>query len=200
MNRKIGMVSAAVNLLAVAAFALCMPFGFMIGNYLSSMFIAFSFVPLICALVAYGKPEASAAGYAAMAFAAMYGTVILLVYFAQVTTVRLETLDAQAASLLDFQRFGLFFHYDLLGYCFMALATFFAGLTLEPRSKLDKALRNLLLIHGIFAISCFLLPMLDVFGPDMQGAEWIGTLVLEFWCLYFMPVGVLAFLHFKTKA
>lgn len=47
---------------------------------------------------------------------------------------------------------GLFFSLDLLGYALMSLATFFAGLTVEPKDKPSKWLRALLMIHGVFFI------------------------------------------------
>lgn len=47
MNRKIGAVSSIVNLLAVLGFAASMPFSFNFGSYLCSMFIAFSFIPMV---------------------------------------------------------------------------------------------------------------------------------------------------------
>lgn len=119
------------------------------------------------------------------------------VYFAQMTTVRTGGLTSQAVSLLDFQQFGLFFNYDLLGYALMALSTFFAGLTICVKSKADKWLKALLLIHGVFFLTCFILPMLGLFTTDMAGAEWIGTAVLEFWCVYFIPISVLSFFHFS---
>jgi hypothetical protein len=194
------MASSVVNICAVALFALFMPFGFFFGEYLASIFIAFSFVPLVCALTAQGRPEAKVAGHTAAVFAGMYAVVNILVYFAQVTTLRLESLNEQATALLDYSAFSLFFNYDLLGYCFMAVATFFAGTTIEVRTKSDKALRWLLLIHGVFAVSCFIMPMTGVFNPGMSGAVWIGTVVLEVWCAYFIPVGVLAFLHFRSRS
>lgn len=49
MNRKIGVYGSAANLIAVVCFALSMLFGFDYGSYFSSMFIAFSFVPMMCA-------------------------------------------------------------------------------------------------------------------------------------------------------
>jgi hypothetical protein len=199
MNREIGMVSSVANVCAVAAFAVCMPLGFLFGDYFASMFIAFSFVPLICTFAAYGKPEAKTAGYAAMIFAGLYAAVILLVYFAQVTTVRLESLSGQATALIDFQSFGLFFNDDLLGYCFMALSTFFAGLVVDVKTRADKVLKWLLLIHGIFAVGSFVMPMLGIFNSNTQGADRIGTGLLEFWCVYFIPVGILSFIHFKRK-
>lgn len=87
------------------------------------------------------------------------------------------------------------FNYDLLGYGLMSLATFFAGLTIKPRTKADKWLKCLLMIHGVFFISCLVMSMFGVFRADSPA--WIGVAVLEFWCLYFCPVGILSFMHFS---
>lgn len=84
---------------------------------------------------------------------------IMLVYFAQLTTVKNELLNEQAANLLVFGKFGLIFNYDLLGYGVMALSTFFTGLSMKPKNKTDKWLRALMLIHGVFYYSCTFMPM-----------------------------------------
>jgi len=173
--------------------------GFDFGSYLVCMFIAFSFVPMMCAFNNYSVQDKKVAGYTSAIFSGIYAVVILLVYFAQVTTIRLDRLNAQALQIIDYSRFGLFFSYDLLGYGMMALSTFFAGLTIVPITKLDKWLKWLLIVHGMFFISCFITPLLGLFRVGMQGVEWIGVAVLEFWCVYFIPIGVLSFLHFKNK-
>lgn len=197
MNRKIGIVGASVNLLAIFGFAVSLPFAFNFGSFLSSMFIAFSFVMMMCCFLYFAAPERKVAGYTAVSFAAVYAAIILLVYFTQLTTVRLGGLTEQARELLDFQQMGLIFNFDLLGYALMALATFFAGLTVSVKNRADKWLRALLLIHGVFFISCLLLPMFGVFQADSPA--WIGVAVLEVWCAYFCPVAVLSFLHFKRQ-
>lgn len=152
---------------------------------------------MMCCFLHFTAPERKAAGYAAAAFAGAYAAIILLVYFTQLTTVRFGGLTELARTLLDFQQMNLFFSFDLLGYALMALATFFAGLTICPRSSADKWLRALLLIHGVFIISCLLLPMLGIFQADSPA--WIGVAVLEFWCAYFCPVAILSFLHFQNE-
>lgn len=197
MNKKIAMFSSMINIMAVFSFAICMIIGSDAGSYFSSMFIAFSFIPMVCAFAWLSKEKFRVAGYSAVGFATIYATIILLVYFAQLTTVRIGGLTQQAAMLLDFKQFGLLFNYDLLGYALMSLATFFAGFTIETKSKSDKWLKGLLMIHGIFFISCLVLPMIGLFSTDMKGADWIGIAVLEFWCIYFIPVGILSFLHFS---
>ena len=67
-------------------------------------------------------------------------------------------------SIISFGHVGsLFFNYDLLGYGMMALSTFFLGLTIRADNSADKWLRRLMLIHGIFFLSCFIMPMTGMF-------------------------------------
>ena len=195
MNRKIVMYSSAINACSIIGFAISMLIGFDAGSYFSSMFIAFSFVPMMCGYAFYSEKNCKLAGYVGAAFAAMYAAIILLVYFAQLTTVRISELTEQAETILDFQKMGLMFNYDLLGYALMALSTFFAGLTVNARTKTDQWLKWLLLIHGIFFVSCLVFPMLGLFKAD--GPAWVGVAVLEFWCFYFCPISILSFLHFS---
>ena len=194
MNRVIGRAAAAINLLSVAAFALSMLVGCLFISYLSSLFIALSFLPMMAVFAQKG----GAAGSCALGFGGMYALCNGVVYCAQLGAVR-RGLSEGAAALLDFQRFGLFFDLDLFGYGLMALATFFAGLTVVPRCREERWLKGLLLGHGVFALGCFALPILGVFGPGMEGGAWIGTVLLEGWCLYFAPVGVLCRRYFGRR-
>ncbi|CFX70469.1 Uncharacterized [Syntrophomonas zehnderi OL-4] len=198
MDKKAGMYAALLTLAGVLGFALSMITASSFGNYLASMLIAWGFVPMICSFAAYSKKGAKAISYTAIAFATVYVTLIMMVYFAQLTTVRLEVLNEQTKRILDYTEFGLFFNYNLLGYAFMALATFFIGWTVNAQKNRDKWLKGLLLAHGIFAFIC-VIPLLGVFHPNMQGGEWIGILILELWCLYFTPVCILSYLHFKSQ-
>ena len=197
MNKKIGAAGALVDLIAVLGFAASMLLGLNYVSYFCSMFIAFGFVIMMCSFLHFAAPERKTAGYVAAAFSAVYAAIILIVYFTQLTTVRLATLTEQTRELLDFQQMGMFFSLDLLGYALMSLATFFAGLTVEPKDKPTKWLRALLMIHGVFFISCLLMPMLGVFRADRP--EWIGVAVLEFWCAYFCPIAALALHYFRGQ-
>ena len=132
------------------------------------------------------------------AFGVIYAVLVLLVYFAQTTTVRWGNLNEQAARILDFQRGGLLFYYDLLGYGMMALSTFFIGLSISPSSRADKWLKYLMMVHGVFFISCLILPMTGMFaGMADGGAGNGGTTALLGWCAYFLPIGVLSYQHFQ---
>ena len=132
MNKKVGMYSSIITFLAVFAFAVCMLLGILLkndtigknGSYISSIFIAFGFIPMICSYLSFTKNEYKSLGLIALAFSIMYGVIIIIVYYAQLTTVRLSKLSEEAILILDYSKFGLFFNYDLLGYMFMALSTF----------------------------------------------------------------------------
>ena len=133
-----------------------------------------------------------------VAFAVIYVVMVLLVYYAQTTSIRLGGLNEQAVRILDFQRGGLLFNYDLLGYGMMALSTFFIGLSIKPDSKVDKWLKYLMILQGVFFIGCFIMPMTGVFTSMANGeAGNGGTIALLGWCAYFIPVGVLACKHFR---
>jgi hypothetical protein len=199
MNKRMGMYSSITTLLGVIGFAISMIVSFDNGSYFFSLIIAWGFVPMVCSFASIGSKDSRAAGFSAIAFASIYVVLVGLVYFAQLTTLRLSELSEQAVAILDYQSLGsLFFNYDLLGYAFMALATFFIGLTIEPKNKQEKILKILLLVHGIFSATCILMPILGVFNSDMAGGEIIGVLVLEFWCIYFTPICVLSYFYFKN--
>lgn len=199
MNRKIGMIGSALNCVTVILFAIFMLIRFDFGSYLVCMFLALGFVLMISALLQECEENRKVAANVSMIFTGAYVVIILLVYFAQTTSVRLDGLSNQALQILNYSNSGLFFYYDLLGYGLMALATFFAGLTVKGECKVDKWLKWLLIIHGVFFISCFFMPMLGIFSSNSDGGYWAGVIALEFWCIYFIPVGVLSFIHFKNS-
>lgn len=199
-NKKTAVVSSIVNVIAVAGFAVSMLVSIDFCSYLFSIFIAFSFVTMMCCYAFYADSSRKIPGMCAAVFSAIYAAIIFIVYFSQLTTVRYSELSEQAAMLLDFSRFGLMFNYDLLGYAIMGLSTFFAGLTVIPKSKADKWTKYLLMIHGVFFFSCFIVPMLGVFKPNAGSSDSMtGVILLEFWCVYFIPIGILSALHFSRK-
>ena len=140
------------------------------------MGISWGFVPIVCAFAALSDKEKKAAAYTAVAFAAVYAVLIALVYYAQITTVRLSALSSEAYGLLSYTEFGLFFNYDLLGYAFMSLSTFFVSFALTPGDRGDGWLKWLLRIRRICGL-LRALPALGLFKPGLR-AGIMGVLVL----------------------
>lgn len=201
MNRKIGMYSSVTLTVMTLLFALGMIIG---NNYLSyfvCMILSWSYILLTCSLGTEASEERKAAVNGAMIFASLYGVFISLVYFTQLTTVAYQTASPDILEVLSYESLGsLMFNLDLLGYGFMALSTFLIGISIEPKNIVDKWLKILLMIHGIFAPASVLLPMLNIFSSDMgsSGAK-IGITLLLVWCAYIVPTGMLAILHFRKE-
>lgn len=200
MNRLISKIGAAVVTVSVLLFAVCLITDFSFGSYFVCMFLPIGYIMMSAGFHHESGEEHKVAANVGMIFSAIYAVLIFLVYFAQVTNVRLDDMSEQALKILDFKRGGLIFSYDLLGYGMMALSTFFIGLTIKAKSEADKWLKYLMMIHGVFFIGCFIMPMTGAFSEMSDGETSIGGVAaLVFWCIYFLPVGILAFIHFKTE-
>ena len=200
MNEKIARVGSLIVTITVAVFAVCMLIDFSFGSYFICIILPIGFIMMTTGFYNESESSKKVAAMNGVIFAAVYAVLIVIVYFAQITTVRLESLTEQAAQILDYSKGGLLFNYDLLGYGFMALSTFFTGLTIEGKSKADKVLKWLMLIHGIFFIVCLIMPITGVLRQTVGAdAGKGGVIALECWCAYFIPVGVLSYIHFGDK-
>ncbi len=201
MNTLVARIGAATVAVTVFLFAVCLIARFPFGSYVVCMFLPIGYIMTAAGFRRECSEERRAAADVGMVFAAIYAGLIFLVYFAQTTSVRLEELSEQAVRILDYRRGGLLFYYDLLGYGMMALSTFYIGLSFQAENKADKWLKVLLMLHGIFFIGCFVMPMTGVFTGMADGETGNGgTVALLFWCAYFFPVGVLAYRHFGKTA
>ena len=197
MNKRISRIGAAIVAATVFLFDVCMIVGFLFGSYLVCMLLPIGYIMMAAGFQQECPAERRVAANVGLILAAIYAVLILLVYFAQITSVRLDGLNEPALRILDYQRGGLMFNYDLLGYGMMALSTFFIGLSMKAERRADRWLKGLMLLHGIFFIGCFVMPMTGAFTAMADGeAGNGGTIALLFWCTYFFPIGVLAYRHF----
>ena len=201
LNQSIPKIGSAIVAVSVFLFALCMLVDYPFGSYLVCMFLPIGYIMMTAGFQNECSDERRVSANIGLVFSAIYAVLIFLVYFAQTTSVRQETLTEQAIRLLDYQRGGLLFNYDLLGYGMMAFSTFFVGLSIQADGAADKWLKYLLMIHGVFFIGCFIMPMTGVFTNMASGESGKGgTIALLIWCIYFLPIGVLAYKHFSRKA
>ena len=197
LNKIISKAGSSIVTVTVFLFALFLIINFPAGYYFVCLILPIGFIMMTAGLQNECEGDRKVAANIGLILAAVYATFIMLVYFAQLTTVKNELLNEQAAKLLVFGKFGLIFNYDLLGYGMMALSTFFTGLSMKPKNKMDKWLRALMLIHGVFYFSCTFMPMTGMFAKMSSGGDGIGgRLALVVWCVYFLPIGILSFIHF----
>ena len=185
----IAKAGSAIVTVTVFLFAVFLIINFSMGSYFVCLILPIGFIMMTAGLHNECEADRKVASNIGLILAAVY---------TQLTTVNNEQLNEQAANLLEFGKFGLIFNYDLLGYGVMALSTFFTGLAMKPKNKTDKWLKALLMIHGVFYFSCTFMPITGMFAKMSSGGDGIGgRLALVTWCVYFLPVGILSFLHFK---
>ena len=197
LNRVIPKIGAAIVSITVFLFAVCLIVDFTFGSYFVCMLLPIGYILMAAGLHHESGKDRQIAANIGMVFASIYAVLIFLVYFAQTTTINHGGLNEQALALLDFKRGGLLFNYDLLGYGMMALSTFFIGLSVHAESKADQWMKNLMLVHGIFFIPCFIMPMTGAFTAMADGkTQSGGAAALVVWCIYFLPIGILAYRHF----
>ena len=200
MNKMITKAGSAIVTVTVFLFAIFQIINFSLGSFFVCLILPIGFIMMTAGLHNECESDRKVAANIGLLLAAVYATLIMLVYFAQLTTVNNEQLTEQAANLLEFGKFGLIFNYDLLGYGVMALSTFFTGLSMKPRNKTDKWLRALMMIHGMFYFSCTFMPMTGMFAKMSSGGDSIGgRLALVAWCVYFLPIGILSYIHFRKE-
>lgn len=205
MNKKMGKYGSLLTGLSVLSFAISMIIGFFTNTLffscLSSMFIAIGFIPFMVSIYSINQDkEKNSVGLTGIAFSVIYAVLVFIVYYAECTTIRLNSnLSEEALNIISYEKLGsLFFNYDLLGYAFMALSTFFISFTVKVSDKVSKYLKVLLFIHGIFFICCLIMPMFPVFTSGTNSI--IGTIILEIWCLYFLPICILGYKYFCKKS
>jgi isoprenylcysteine carboxyl methyltransferase (ICMT) family protein YpbQ len=203
MNKKSGKIGAMITGIATLSFAISMIVGLftksVFASCFSSMFIAIGFLPFMISIYSVNaNNDKKAIGMTGIAFGIVYAVLIFIVYYAECTTIRLNSnLSNEALSIISYSYLGsLFFNYNLLGYAFMALSTFLIGFIVEAKNKASKTLKIMLIIHGVFFLSCLLVPLFPVFTTNTESI--VGTVLLEIWCAYFLPICILGYRYFRN--
>ena len=200
LNKTIAKIGSAIVTVTVFLFALFLIINYSMGSFFVCIILPLGFIMMTAGLHNECENDRKVAANIGMVLAAVYCVLIMVVYFTQLTTVNNEDLNEQAAKLLTMGKLGLIFNYDLLGYGIMALSTFFTGLSMKANNKTDKWLKALMMIHGVFYFSCTFMPMTGIFSKMSSGGDGLGgRLALVVWCVYFLPIGILSFLHFRKS-
>lgn len=201
MNRKIGFISSIVICCSVAIFLICLIVALFAQNAITENLsygvcavLSWGWVATACVYSCYTQKERCAAAKIGVAIGVIYATIISIVYYTQLTTVLHKSVDEKILQAFSFPSAGSWlFNLDLLGYGLLAISTFFVGLTLQTENKVDKALKLLLMLHGLFCV-CMFVPILPLPSTNQGNG---GAIALICWCLFFLPICVLSILHFK---
>ncbi|MEE1263334.1 hypothetical protein [Ruminococcus sp.] len=200
LNKTIAKVGSGIVTVTVFLFALFLIINYSMGSFFVCLILPLGFIMMTAGIHNECENDRKVAANIGLTLAAVYCTFIMLVYFTQLTTVNNEQLTEQAANLLEMGKCGLIFNYDLLGYGIMALSTFFTGLSMKAKNKADKWIKALMMIHGVFYFSCTFMPITGMFSKMSSDGDGLGgRLALVAWCVYFLPIGILSFIHFRKR-
>jgi hypothetical protein len=136
----------------------------------------------------------------AVVFAAMYCACICVVYYTQLTFVRLGKPSPDALSVVQYPPPSAFFAVDILAYTFLGISTLFVALSIEDSES--RALKTALFVHFVQAIVGFAIPLTPmVWGPPKEddGDDFNWMVPLYGWCLVFSICCGLHWQRFRRK-
>ena len=96
MNRTIARIGAMIVMISVLLFAICMLIPFDFGSYFVCMLLPIGYIMMTAGFCYESDENHRVAANVGMIFAAIYAVLVFLVYFAQTTAVRLDSLSEQA--------------------------------------------------------------------------------------------------------
>ena len=99
LNQKLSKVGSAIVTVTVFLFAFFLIIDFSMGSYFVCLILPIGFIIMTAGLQGECEVDRKVAANVGLILAAVYGTFIMLVYFAQLTTVNNEQLNEQAANL-----------------------------------------------------------------------------------------------------
>lgn len=201
---KIGYYSSLLTGICVILFAISIIFSYFTKTIMFSffvcLFLSIFYVIMINALYSQAATNRKIFGRISLSFSVIYAVYICLVYYTQLTVVRLGGLSKEVLNIISYTPPGtLFFAIDMLGYTFLALSTFVGAFMFENKG-LEGLIKKLFLIHGSLAIPTFIFPMLPIFENQNSGNnDTSGIFALLAWCILFAPICFLVANYFKIK-
>ena len=168
-------------------------------GYIASLLLAVTVVIMMACFYESTPEQLRIYGLLALVSSIIYAPFCIGNYFLQLSIVTLNPLNlsSQVLKAIDFVPGSPTFALDMLGYGFLCLSTLAAGFVLtEPR---DKILKALCFFHGAIAVPTFAAPIISgVFRSTGGQTNDIGSYILLFWCVIFLPIA-LFFMKYFTE-
>lgn len=120
--------------------------------------------------------------------------VIYMVYYVQISFVRLAYASPEALSVVQQPPPSAFFTIDILSYTFLGISTVFLAFSMDEASRI---LKGLLFLNGFLALVGFLVPLMPfVYKPASENDTTFHVILIG-WCLPFIAICVLLCLRFR---
>ncbi len=133
-----------VTIAGITATASIQPFATIMGFLLT-----LSFLVVMACICCFAPEEKRVFGLVGLSFAIIYGSLISINYFIQLTFVNQSTFDVSIFSMTNTQ--SMMWVIEVLGYFFMGLATLFAA-PVFGSSRTEKAIKWLFVANGALGI------------------------------------------------
>jgi hypothetical protein len=195
---RLGYWSALLTVVWVLLFTLSLVIGLMgpstaMFSYLVCLLLAPSFVVMMAGIHYQAPAEKRIWSHLGLTFAEIYAVLIVIVYYVQLTAVR--NGSAEALRPFTYAPGTVWFALDMLGYVFMCLATWFAAPVFNGADRLSRWIRGFFILHGILAISTFLVPVFMKENPGAPAGNG-GVYALLAWCVIYVPLALLVARYF----
>ena len=169
-------------------------------GYVASLLLAISVVIMMACFYDITQKPLKIFGLLALASSIIYAPFCISTYFLQLSIVAFNPLNLSGEVLkaITFKPGSPTFALDMLGYCFLCLATLAAGFALTEAK--DKVLRALCFFHGTLAVPTIASPIISgLFLTTSGETDFTGHYVLLFWCIVFVPIALLFTRFFKEE-
>jgi hypothetical protein len=169
-------------------------------GYIASLLIAASVVVLMASFYDGMREPLKIFGLLALVSAIIYAPFCISTYFLQlsIATFNPLALSSEVMKVITFKPGSPTFALDMLGYGFLCLSTLAAGFALTEAK--ERILRAFCFFHGAIAVPTFAAPIISgIFRETSGQTNDVGSYVLLFWCVVFVPIALLFSRYFKVE-
>ena len=209
MNKNFSFVIGRAAALSIAVETIVFAFSLIWGvifhtefdqnlGYIASLLLAISVVIMMACFYDGTREQLKIFGLLALVSSIIYAPFCISNYFLQLSIVTFNPLNLSSEVLkaIAFKPGSPTFAMDMLGYGFLCLSTLAAGFALAEAK--DKVLRALCFFHGAIAVPTFAAPIISgIFLSTSGQTNDIGSYILLFWCIVFVPIALLFMRYFK---
>jgi hypothetical protein len=164
-----------------------------------ALLVAPLFVMLLAAMHEWTPPARRQFTRIAMAFGVMAATILTADYFIQLRFVQPAVLRGEfggLAPLTQYNPHGVFIAFEEAGYTLMAVAFLFTGLALPGESRLERALRWIL-VGGFVTVAVSFVVFSIVYGMDVEYRFEVAAITVD-WTVLIVASTLVAVLYARS--
>lgn len=166
--------------------------------YGSSIGIAICFLIMVVSNDSFVSDRNRMFSNLSKSFAIIYCTLVSIVYYTQISFVRLGSPTTEVLSIVAYSPpKTAYFALDILGYFFMSISVLFLSFTIIG----NRLLKTSLILMGLWGMTCVIVPLLPfLYANSDSSSDIFGVIVLSLWSILFIPISILLALYFHKNS